>query len=475
KDGFERQVNTFAASLAGTEAALFYYAGHGLQVDGRNFMVPVDARADNEADLPFQLVSLDVVLNRLASNRVTSIVILDACRDNPLGERLSKALGARASAVGRGLAGVTAHVGTLISFSTQPGNAALDGEGEHSPFTQSLLAHIETPRIDVLDTMKRVRRDVVAATRNEQVPWDNSSLIDAFYFAEGAGERPKPVPGDQEQVRQAGRDRPTPKPADLDRDLALVLPPDAGGGSGRPAKPPPGGRPPVQDCDRIAASASDPERVVAGNSIGDLDGPSGVAACRAALAAYPATPRFTFQLARSLQKAGEFAEAADLYRGLVARGYLAAFTNLGWLLDNGKGVPRDHAAAVRLHLLAAHQGDQFGMFNAAMSYDSGNGLPYNPVQAARWIYAAVRLGHAYSIGRMTTDAAGWTPAFRIEMQRLLKEAGLYGGPLDGVFGAEVHRAVRELPRLDMAPMPGGERPSRRFDPRSIPINAPARP
>ena len=463
KDSFEASVNRFAGSLQGAEAALFYYAGHGLQVDGRNYMVPVDARADNEADLPFQLVALDIVLNRLASNRLTSIVILDACRDNPLGARLAKALGERATAVGKGLATVKAGVGTLISFSTQPGNAALDGDGTHSPFTQSLLTHIEAPNIDVLDTMKRVRRDVVTVTRSEQVPWDNSSLIDAFYF-----KREAQVPRDEPPVKERPRAKPG---SDIDRDLALVLPPDGNDASLRPS----GGRPPIHDCDRIAASSSDPERIVDGGSINQLDGPSGVRACRAALASYPNTPRFEFQLARSLHRADQYEEAARLYRKLVEHGYLAALTNLGWLLDNGKGVARDHLAAVRLHLLAAHQGDQFGMFNVAQAYDSGNGLPYNPVQAARWIYAAVRLDHEYSIRRMSTDALGWTPAFRVEMQRLLKQAGLYTGPLDGGFGSEVHRAVQQLPHQDIAPMPGGGVPLKRFVPAAIPINAPARP
>ncbi|MGE0767231.1 MAG: caspase family protein [Hyphomicrobiaceae bacterium] len=471
KEGFEKSVNAFAATLGGSEAALFYYAGHGLQVDGRNYMVPIDARADNEADLPFQLVALDVVLNRLASNRLTSIVILDACRDNPLGDRLAKALGERAAAVGKGLGSVKAAVGMLVSYSTQPGNAALDGDGDHSPFTQSLLTHIEVPNIDVLDTMKRVRRDVVAATRNEQVPWDNSSLINAFYFLRKA----------QPPVRMELAPKP-PKPGgrtnhgnifgpngtkSASPDLSDVLPPDN-------ISTVTTGRPPVGPCDLIAASATDPERVVPGGSIGALDAAAGIGACRQAVARYPNTPRFEFQLARSLHKGEQYAEAARLYRELVERGYLAALTNYGWLLDNGRGVRRDHAAAVRLHLLAAHQGDQFGMFNAAQSYDSGNGLPYNPAQAAQWIYAAVRLGHDYSIRRMSTDALGWTPAFRVEMQRLLKRAGLYGGPLDGVFGPDVHRAVRQLALVPIAPSPGGATPAKRFDPSIIPINAPAR-
>ena len=187
KIGFEQQVRNFADSLDGTSAAVLFYAGHGLQVDGRNYMVPVDARVANEADLPFELVSLDIVLQRLAGHRITNIVILDACRDNPLGEKLSKALGERANAVAHGLANVHASAGTLISFSTQPGNTALDGDGSNSPFTKALLHHVATPDVDVLAMLRHVRRDVMEETKQNQIPWDNSSLVDEFMFRSSNG------------------------------------------------------------------------------------------------------------------------------------------------------------------------------------------------------------------------------------------------------------------------------------------------
>ncbi len=121
---------------------------------------------------------------------------------------------------------------------------------------------------------------------------------------------------------------------------------------------------------------------------------------------------------------------------LVQRGYFAALTNYGWMLNNGHGVPKNQKEAVRLYLLAAQQGDNFGMFNTAMAYDSGEGLPYNPAQAAHWIYAALRLGHGYSIEQMSNSANGWTRDFRVELQRLLKRAGAYDGPADGNFGPD---------------------------------------
>ncbi|MBI3433937.1 MAG: caspase family protein [Proteobacteria bacterium] len=463
KAAFEQRIRDFANSLTGANAAVFFYAGHGLQVDGRNYMVPVDAQVADEADLPFALVAVDIVLHRLAHHRITNIVFLDACRDNPLGEKLAGALGARSKAVGQGLASLHAGVGTLISFSTQPGNVALDGDGKNSPFARALLDHISTPNIDVLGMLKRVRRDVFERTNQSQVPWDNSSLIDEFFFhTVVARERQPPS---LQPLPQPQPD-PKPQPPARDHDLSLVLPPE---NNTRPVLT---GRPPAHPCDSIAASATDPERIAPGTTFGDLDGTAGVRACRAALAKYPNTPRFEFQLARSLHQSKQYDEAASLYRSLVERGYLAALTNYGWLLNFGQGVAQNQVAATRLHLLAAHQGDTFGMFNAAMAYDSGSGLPYNPAQAAHWIYAALRLGHEYSIRQMSGDAAGWTRDFRVELQRLLRRAGVYAGPADGAFGPDLWQAIRQVQTLPFAPNPGGNVPTHRFDPKSIPVNAP---
>lgn len=445
KADFEQKVSTFANSLPGASAAVFYYAGHGLQVDGRNYLVPVDAKIDNEADLPFELVSIDIVMQRLVHHRITNIVILDACRDNPLGEELSKKLGERGSPA-RGLAPVTAGYSTVVSFSTGENQTALDGEGEHSPFSSSLIQHIPTENVEVIEMLRRVSRDVKESTSKAQEPWITFSLIDHFFFRPGSGDVAKKkedfAPDPQRDRRQ---------------DSSAVIPT---------------GKPPVLPCDEIAGSASDPERVTDGKPLGALNGLEGVKACRAALATYPNTPRFEFQLARSLHKAEQYDEAASLYRSLVARGYFAALTNYGWMLHNGHGLSKNQREAVRLYLLAAQQGDNFGMFNAAMAYDSGEGLRRDPAQAAQWIYAALRLGHSYSIEQMSGDARGWTREFRAELQKLLRRAGVYKGPVDGSFGPDVARAVRMVQTLPFAPNPGGDVPKRRFDPKSIPVNSP---
>ncbi len=189
----------FADALDDADVALFYYAGHGLQVAGRNYLVPIDARLERELDLAYEVTELSVVLKIMERSPRTNLVFLDACRDNPLAGNLARSMGAaRSQAMGRGLARVESGIGTLIAYATEPGNIALDGKGEHSPFTAALLEHIEKPAIDVGQMLRRVRESVVAATNGRQVPWDHSSLTGDFYFVpKAAAEKapPAPIPG----------------------------------------------------------------------------------------------------------------------------------------------------------------------------------------------------------------------------------------------------------------------------------------
>jgi hypothetical protein len=181
-------VRRFSERLPGADVALLFYAGHGLQVAGKNYLIPVDAQLDTQADLDFGTIDLDLVLKGMEADARTNIVFLDACRDNPLAVNLTRRLGSRSGTVSRGLAQIDTAIGTLIAFSTQPGNVALDGDGRNSPFTEALLKTIEVPGLPLSDVMIDVRNDVLRATGRKQVPWDNSSLTGQFYF--------KPLPRD---------------------------------------------------------------------------------------------------------------------------------------------------------------------------------------------------------------------------------------------------------------------------------------
>lgn len=163
-------------SNAGSDAvALVYYAGHGVQIDGENFLIPVDARIKREGDVAVAAVRLVDVMNILSAVPAkTRIVILDACRNNPFA--------AIDKTIGRGLAIVDAPRGSIVSYSTAPGATALDGAGDHSPFTTALLEVATTPGQAVEQTFKKVRLVVNRATEGQQTPWESSSLVSDFAF-----------------------------------------------------------------------------------------------------------------------------------------------------------------------------------------------------------------------------------------------------------------------------------------------------
>jgi hypothetical protein len=184
--GMERLVRDFLRKSASAKIALIFYAGHGLQVDGRNYLVPIDAKLEAASDLNYETVKLDDILDSLNDDPSrANIIILDACRDNPLARTFAAHLGAsRSAAVSTGLAPYsTVGSGTLIAFSTAPGQVALDGDGANSPFTEGLLKYLATPGLEVRQMLTRVRDDVARATHDRQLPWDNSSLRGDVYLA----------------------------------------------------------------------------------------------------------------------------------------------------------------------------------------------------------------------------------------------------------------------------------------------------
>jgi hypothetical protein len=183
-------VSDFAGKVAAKgpdTVALVFYAGHGIQVDGENFLIPTDIDPKREADIPMQAVRLNDILNTLTSvPSKMRFLLLDSCRNNPFPE-LSKS-------TGNGLAIVDAKIGapgTFLSFSTSPGAVAEDGNGAHSPYTEALLESAKVSNIPIEETFKRVRVAVNKSTDGRQTPWDSSSLTEDFKFAGPATPGPK--------------------------------------------------------------------------------------------------------------------------------------------------------------------------------------------------------------------------------------------------------------------------------------------
>jgi len=179
QDEMKKAIAEFSDKLAaaGPEGTgLFFYAGHGLQVAGENYLIPVDAKIKSERDVDLVSISANTVLKQMDfAGSAVNIIILDACRNNPLGD------GARS--ISRGLAKIeTAPRGSFIAYSTAPGSTAADGDGANSPYTTALAETITEPGLSISDVFQEVRTKVLASTGNVQTPWDSSSLTGRFYF-----------------------------------------------------------------------------------------------------------------------------------------------------------------------------------------------------------------------------------------------------------------------------------------------------
>jgi tetratricopeptide (TPR) repeat protein len=181
------RIADFGAALPGAGVSLFYYAGHGMQVAGKNYLIPVDAKLERPSSLGVEAIEVGTVLSDMEAEKRINLVFLDACRDNPLSRSLAKSFGtSRGATVGQGLAQLNAGIGTLITFATSPDTVALDGSGRNSPFTAAMLKYIRTPGLEIRSMLTRVRADVIRATNERQVPWDHSSLTGDFYFRPGS-------------------------------------------------------------------------------------------------------------------------------------------------------------------------------------------------------------------------------------------------------------------------------------------------
>ncbi len=177
----EAAVRRLGERASGADAALFFFAGHGVEVAGRNWLLPVSARPKSARDLPFEALDLGLIFDQLDGAAQVSLFFLDACRDSPF--RLQLTQGSR-GVTSAGMRAQQAATGSLIAYSTAPGTEAADGSGPHSPFTSALLKYIEKPGLTVQQVLNAVRGEVKAATNGRQIPWESSALEGDFYFVQ---------------------------------------------------------------------------------------------------------------------------------------------------------------------------------------------------------------------------------------------------------------------------------------------------
>ena len=471
KAGMTALISDFLEAAQTADASFFYYAGHGFQIDGVNFLVPVDATLRSRADIENWTIRLNDISAELEGTPGIHLVFLDACRTNPL-SAVAPALAAQRD----GLARVGDAAGFLFAFATQPDNVAYDGLGRNSFFAHALLGHLNTPGQDSASMMIAVRKDVLAATGGKQVPWENSSLTRQFEFAPGEdGAAPETLlwqlaatardpalmriyldrypdgphiadvrallaateePEAPADIEVASRDLPPPLadslwelaqrtrmrplvetylrqyPDGSHADLARKLLADLE----RPDDP---DIAPGLTCERLATHERDGTANVAGVPLAQLrlNAAAAVDACGKAVAAHPEVPHYTALLARATSAGGDNAEALRLYRDAADRGDLRAMNSLGLVTQTGDGVPMDLPGAAALYEKAADGGLPDGAINLAVMLVRGKGVPRDVPRAIALLTRASEDGSAsatYNLGILAKNGVAGTDAQAID-------------------------------------------------------------
>ncbi len=503
RTGMMSSLTGFGRAAENADVALVFYAGHGLQVNGQNYLVPVDANVEFEAELDIALVPFSIVMQQLARGSRINIALLDACRDNPFSQGLSRSMGTRAvGSLGRGLSRVRSASGTFIAYATEPDAVAQDGEGRNSPFTAALLKNIDKPGLSLSDLMIEVRNDVLQATNGKQTPWDTSSLTGRFSFR---------IEGTVTISPQTDVLPPAAAPPPADARVADMMAWLAAQGSGDPldvetylqnfpsgmyvrqaqqklqamrspqtpqsstAVPPPQSvNPPVSDPLAVqrerwtaAASSSDPRlfekflqdypdgalAAEAANNLGVLyDNGTGVPRDQALairwfqrgadLGSSHAANNLGNKYATGNGVTRDDVRAAALYRRGAELGHPDAMTNLGIMLASGRGGVRDEAQAVEWYRRSQIPN---GVMLLAGMVDGGRGVKRDPEEAAELYLECTRVGQP-TCRAILVDQRGKQVSIETRriIQRKLKEKGFYTGAIDGNFGPAVTKALEKL-------------------------------
>jgi hypothetical protein len=223
-DQMRRGLIAFGRDAAGADMAAVFFAGHGMEISGENWLIPVDAELKKDTDAANEAVSLRSVILQVSNTTSLGLVVLDACRNNPFIAKMSRSLALRA-VIGGGLGRIEPVGNVLVAYAARDGTTALDGDGRNSPFTAALLHNIETPGVEVTFMLRNVRDDVMEVTRNEQQPFVYGSLSRKAIYLAGQPSSADQVAANQANATPADASAPSrvaPAPSSLAIDPALV-------------------------------------------------------------------------------------------------------------------------------------------------------------------------------------------------------------------------------------------------------------
>lgn len=414
---FRKLLERFAFEAETADVALVYFAGHGIEVGGRNFLVPADAQAGSRQQVADTSVSLDDILAAVDKARQLRIVILDSCRNDPFadgGARETLTVDRRGA--GSSLAPPSPERGTLVAYAAEAGAVALDGAGDNSPFALALAETLKSQDLEIGLAFRQVRDTVLKATANAQEPHTYGSLSGKPYFLAGTSQE---VNGLAATARRNAWGR-----LEVDQEEQLQV--AAKEGDSRALK-------------GLAYMRLNPDE--------DRYDPS-----RAALllqqAADAGDPEAMFELARLYERGigvdQDVDKALDLFRRSADEGFADAINDLGFLhFQGGLGIVRDPKKAIELFGLAADQGHPEAMFNYAALIDDGVVDGKKPVDAAEYLYRALRSGNEEVLGQLSENPKMFKAETRRSLQRKLSERAFYTGSIDGQFGPQTQRGLRK--------------------------------
>lgn len=417
-----KALNDFAFRAETADLALIYYAGHGVEVQGQNMLIPVDANITSNRDIQRQSVSLKDLLAAVDRARKMRIVILDSCREVPFDDSLlfdaatGEAVGTGLVTRGAGgLAAPSPDRGTLVAYSARDGQVALDGAGDHSPFALALMEKLESPGLEISLMFRQVRDKVLAETNNLQEPNTYGSLPGIPFYLAGA-------PQVREEIA-----------SDDPRQSWSKLRPD-------------------QELQLSALAATGDPRSMLGLAYMRLNPESPrhnpkEAAELLERAAAAGEPEAQFELAKLLETGigtrPDPARALALYETAAAQGFADAINDLGFLHYFGSlGLPKDQGKALDLFRQAADLRHPEAMFNFAALIDDGLVPGSGPADAAAYLYRALRAGSAEVFSILSERPAMFSDPTRRALQEELKRNAFYDGKADGAFGPGTQRAIR---------------------------------
>ncbi len=400
-------VREFSERLEGVDTALFFYAGHGVQVNGENYLVPIDAKINTPSDVRFGTINLNDIMGEMEGKGHAAIVLLDACRDNPFADAVAKS---GRSLGGRGLGRIDPNgAGMLVVYSTQPNNIALDGGGRNSPFTSALLASVQKPGLEVRQLVSKVRADVLTSTDGKQVPWDNSSLVGDVYLA-----APPPAVVATANAMPASIAAPDTGTAELlfwqsvakadtkamyegylhrygeNGQFAFIAHQRIQGSSENIATAP-----------TTAASSPEAGQPLRGDTCQQLvtrdpdlvDVKAALPACEAELRQHPGDANALNGLGRAQTAAKNYIEANRLLDAAIKAGNTQAYSVLGEAYYLGHGTLQNYARAYDLFKQGVDKGDTVAMIDLGAMYGNGYFVKKDPLKAQQLYAKAIELGN----------------------------------------------------------------------------------